>query len=184
MNASFPIAAATATLAVRLQMLILDAVPGAQVTTLNPSSEQLRSGEPFVNLYLFRTVRNSPASNLDLPTRDAAGQPRSIPALELTLEYMITFYGDDSRLDSQRLLGLVAGGLSASPVFDPAEVAATIAARPWLGNADAPMAPMRLLPMDLTLEEMTRVWSAFSNAPFQLTQFYRLESVVLSEPGH
>lgn len=182
MTARFPIAAATATLADRLHRLIGDAVTGAQVTTLNPGLEKLRTGDPFVNLYLFRAVRNGALSNLDLPTRSATGYAMSVPTLVLTLDYMITFFGDDTRLDPQRLLGLVAAGLSAWPVLDPADVAATIAATPWLGDAETPMAPMRLSPMNLTPEQMARVWSEFVNVPYQLTQLYTLMSVVLPEP--
>ncbi|WP_163362296.1 Pvc16 family protein, partial [Escherichia coli] len=89
--------------------------PGARVTTLNPGSEALRTGDPFVNLYLFRTTRNGFVSNNDLPTRGPLGRAKNSPVLKPDLDYMITFFGDDARLDPQRLLGLVAGGLNAEP---------------------------------------------------------------------
>lgn len=182
MSGSFPVAAATATLADRLHALIGDAVPGARVATLNPGAEALRGGDAIVNLYLFRTVRNGSMSNLDLPTRSAGGAPTAVPTLVLTLDYMISFFGDDAQLDPQRLLGLTAAGLWAYPIIEPAEVRATIAATPWLAGTAAPTAAMRVAPMNLTPEETARVWSEFVHVPYQLTQFYTLASVALPEP--
>ena len=93
MSTSFTVAAATVALADRLHMLIGDAVPGARVTTLNPGSESLRSGDPIVNLFLFRSARNGLVSNSGLPRRDPAGQLPATPIMKLDLDYMISFFG-------------------------------------------------------------------------------------------
>lgn len=178
----FPIAAATVALADRLHVLIGDSVPGARVTTLNPSSESLRSGDPIVNLYLFRTVRNGFVSNDDLPTRGSAGKPLASPTLKLDLDYMITFFGDDAKLDPQRLLGLVIGGLNAEPYIARDTLRSAIASTPWLGagsGSEPPSARICVTPLNMPPDAMARLWSEFVNVPYQLTQLYTATPVTL-----
>jgi hypothetical protein len=182
MNTGFAVAATTVALADRLRLLISDAVPGARVTTLNPGSESLRSGDAIVNLFLFRSARNGLVSNNALPTRSAAGQPLASPVMRLDLDYMISFFGDDARLDPQRLLGLVVGGLNAEPIITQDALRATIATTPWLGSSPDPELPveaLRITPLDMPPDAMARVWSGFVRAPYQLTQFYTVSPVPL-----
>jgi hypothetical protein len=181
MSTGFAVAAATAALADRLHNIIGDAVPGTRVTTLNPGSQSLRNGDPYVNLYLFRTMRNGSVSNYDLPTRGPAGRPMASPTLMLDLDYMITFFGDDTRLDPQRLLGLVAGGLNAAPFIDSQTIRATIAANPLLtGTAlDTQTSQIRITPMNLPPDALARLWSEFVNVPYQLTQLYTVTPIGL-----
>ena len=174
MNSGFSIAACTVAIADRLHMFIGDAVPGARVTTLNPGSEALRTGDPFVNLYLFRTTRNGFVSNNDLPTRGPLGRAKNSPVLKLDLDYMITFFGDDARLDPQRLLGLVAGGLNAEPYIPRDMLRSAIATTPWLGGGDQelPREEIVVTPLNMAPDAMARLWSEFVNVPYQLTQLY------------
>jgi Pvc16 N-terminal domain len=177
MNSSFSIAACTVAIADRLHMFIGDAVPGARVTTLNPGSEALRTGDPFVNLYLFRTTRNGFVSNNDLPTRGPLGGAKNSPVLKLDLDYMITFFGDDARLDPQRLLGLVAGGLNAEPYIPRDMLRAAVASTPWLsgggdGSQELPRDEIVVTPLNMAPDAMARLWSEFVNVPYQLTQLY------------
>ncbi|MGK6319609.1 Pvc16 family protein [Sphingomonas sp. DT-204] len=181
MSSGFPIAAATVALADRLHALIGDTVPGARVTTLNPSAESLRSGDPIVNLYLFRTIRNGFVSNDDLPTRGPAGKPFTSPVLKLDLDYMITFFGDDAKLDPQRLLGLVVGGLNAEPYIRRDALRSAIASTPWLGGGDPEpsSAQICVTPLNMPPDAMARLWSEFVNVPYQLTQLYTATPVTL-----
>jgi len=182
MNSSFSIAACTVAIADRLHMFIGDAVPGARVTTLNPGSEALRTGDPFVNLYLFRTTRNGFVSNNDLPTRGPLGQARNSPVLKLDLDYMITFFGDDSRLDPQRLLGLVAGGLNAEPYVPRDMLRSAVATTPWLagsGDQELPREEIVVTPLNMAPDAMARLWSEFVNVPYQLTQLYTATPIAI-----
>jgi hypothetical protein len=183
MNPGFAVAAATVAFADRLQALIGEAVPGARVTMLDPSSASLRTGDAIVNLYLFRTIRDPNMSNRDLPTRGAAGQPMASPTLMLQLDYMISFFGEEARLDPQRLLGLVAGGLNAAPYLDSGNLRAAAAATPWLGAPPGAQGQrLRIVPMDLSPEAMARIWSDFVHVPYQLSQFYTVSPVALEVP--
>jgi hypothetical protein len=182
MNAGFAVAAATVALADRLHVLIGDAVPGARVTTLNPGTESLRGGDPIVNLFLFRSARNGFVSNNDLPTRSAAGQSLASPVMRLDLDYMISFFGNDAKLDPQRLLGLVVGGLNAEPYIKQDALRATVAATPWLGGSPDPELPMeeiRVTPLNMPPDAMARLWSEFVHVPYQLTQLYTVTPVPL-----
>lgn len=181
MNQGFSVAAATVAIADRLHVLIGDSVPGARVTTLNPGSESLRSGDPFVNLYLFRTTRNGFVSNDDLPTRGPTGRPQNSPVMKLDLDYMITFFGDDTRLDPQRLLGLVVGGLNAEPYIPRDAIRAARASTPWLGSADPepPSQQICVTPLNMPPDAMARLWSEFVNVPYQLTQLYTATPIAL-----
>jgi hypothetical protein len=190
MNSNFSVAAVTVAFADRLHVLISNSVSGARVTTLNPSAESLRGGDPIVNLYLFRTARNGFVSNNDLPTRGALGKPLASPVLKLDLDYMITFFGDDAKLDPQRLLGLVVGGLNAEPYIKRDALRSAIMTTPWLGGGGDPELPseqIRVTPLDMPPDAMARLWSEFVNVPYQLTQLYTatpvtLETVLPVEP--
>jgi hypothetical protein len=182
MNTGFAVAATTVTLADRLHALIGDAVPGARVTTLNPGSESLRSGDPIVNLFLFRSARNGLVSNNALTARSAAGQPLTSPVMRVDLDYMISFFGDDAKLDPQRLLGLVVGGLNAEPIISQDALRVTIATTPWLRSSPDPELPveaLRITPLDMPPEALARLWSGFVRMPYQLTQFYTVSPVPL-----
>jgi hypothetical protein len=181
MNSNFSVAAVTVAFADRLHALIGNSISGARVTTLNPSAESLRGGDPIVNLYLFRATRNGFVSNNDLPKRGAPGQPLASPVLKLDLDYMITFFGDDAKLDPQRLLGLVAGGLNAEPYIKRDALRSAITTTPWLGGGDPelPSEQIRIMPLDMPPDAMARLWSEFVNVPYQLTQLYTAMPVTL-----
>lgn len=181
MNSGFSIAACTVAIADRLHMFIGDAIPGARVTTLNPGSDALRTGDPFVNLYLFRTARNGFVSNDDLPTRGPLGAAKQSPVLKLNLDYMITFFGDDARLDPQRLLGMVAGGLNAEPYIPRDMLRSAIATTPWLGGGDPqlPSDEILITPLNMLPDAMARLWSEFVDVPYQLTQLYTATPIAI-----
>lgn len=191
MSNALAVATVTATLANQLSRFIGNDkdtaggnVPGARVTTLNPGSSALRDGDPLVNLYLYRVVRNGFTSNTDLPTRTAQGRALTPPVLMLELDYMITFFGDDARLEPQRLLGSVVAGLNAEPSLGRALIQATIAHTPWLAGStlgdDA--TAIHLTPQSMRADVMSRVWSEFVSVPYQLTVMYTAASVALEVP--
>lgn len=187
MSNSLAVAAATAALGVHVQDLIIGAGPlgvaGARVTTLNPGNMALRDGLPAVNLYLYRTERNGAATNRDLPTRAAAGRPLAYPSIKLDLDFMVSFFGDDARLEPQRLLGCVVGGLHAAPMLDRTTIQRAIDGAEWLtGSTLADDGSIRVMPAELASDVMARLWSEFVQIPYQLTVLYRAMVVGLDVP--
>jgi hypothetical protein len=69
-------------------------VPGANVTFTDPSNSVLMSGAPIVNVWLYRVTQRP---------EEHPGDGRLRPELD----YALSFFGDDARLDPQRLLGCV-----------------------------------------------------------------------------
>lgn len=161
-----------------------DVVPGARVTTLHPGTASLRDGDPLVNLYLFRVTRNPFGSNHDLPTRSTTGRDLASPTARLDLDYMVTFFGDDTRLETHRLLGGVVAGLHAAPALDQPLIQATIAHTPWLAGSTLGdrAAPITIMPMSLAPDAMARLWSEFVNQPYQLTVLYTVSAIGLEVP--
>ncbi len=188
MSNSLAVATVTAALANHLARIVGEGpsggVPGARVTTLNPGSAALRDGDPLVNLYLFRVARNGFVSNRDLPNRAADGRGLKAPTIALDLDYMVTVFGDDARLEPQVLLGAVVAWLNAEPSLDRALIQATIAHTPWLAgsNLGEGTEPVRIAPMSLAPDVMARLWSEFVNVPYQLTVLYTLSVVELDVP--
>src|SRR5262249_27882379 len=100
------IAAVTATLRTLIAGAV-DVVPGAQVTTVRPNllgQEKLTRG---VNIFLSRVTPDATMRNQQLPTRRQDGSLAAAPQVALDLHYVFTFYGDDTKLEPQLLLGAV-----------------------------------------------------------------------------
>lgn len=176
-NYSPVIAAVTATLADKLYVAIGEFVVGAQVTTLNPAVEKLASGEPFINVYLFCIRANDVRSTLP----DSVQHERAAPMISVDLDYMITFYGDDSRLDSQRLAGLVVGALHNNPVITAEEIQRTCGATPLLPGIDAAnVGPIRLMSNWLPADAALSVFRGIApGTPYRLSLFYTASGVLL-----
>ena len=180
MSNALAVATVTASLAHQLSRVIKDgstSVPGARVTFLPPSNEGLQSGDPLVNLFLFKVVPNAYHSHADLPAREAGG--RSWGAIDL--DYMISFFGDDARLEPQRLLGLVVAGIHAEPILSRAVIQDTIATTAWLAASDLALQTeaVKLTPMAPEQTDQP----AFAHPGGRLSVFYRASTVLLDAPS-
>jgi hypothetical protein len=185
MSNNLAVATVTAAFSAHLARFIDEqGVPGARVTTLHPGTTALRDGDPLVNLYLFRVARNAFVSNQDLPTRTSEGRPAARPTARIDLDYMVTFFGDDTRLETHRLLGGVVAGLHAEPALDRSLIQAAIAQTPWLAGSTLGdrAAPVTITPVNLPPDVMARIWSEFVNQPYQLTVFYTAAAIGLDVP--
>lgn len=168
-----------------VQMLgdALDAaqVTGAHVTALPPDSPN-GLPEHGVNVYLYQVAPNLALRNADLPTRRADGTLLQRPQAALDLHYLISFYGDETRLEQQRLLGAVARTLHAQPVLPRSTIQYVQANVPFLATADLADQPdlVRVTPINFTLEELSKLWSFLLKIDYVLSVAYQA-SVVLIE---
>lgn len=152
-------------------------VPGATVSHERPGgqSDDQRRG---VNIFLFQVTPNASLRNLDLPTRDRSGRLVDRPTAALDLHYLLTFYGDASTFEPERILGSVARRLHERPVLDrdlvtaAAEDAQNAAAIGLTDLADAPEL-VKLSPTPLNLEELSKLWSILFQTPYRLSAAYR-----------
>ncbi|MCG8420292.1 MAG: DUF4255 domain-containing protein [Proteobacteria bacterium] len=175
------IAAVTTAFGEMIESAAMDAVAAATVQYGRPDTSGL---EPKVFLYMYQVTPNAAARNLELPTRYDDGTAKQRPLLALDLHYLLTFVGDDSNLEPQKMLGNVSGTVHAFPVL----LSETIRSmKDSSGNdllgGDAektPIVDIRLASIDLNLEELSKVWSVFFQTPYSLSVAYRA-SVVLVE---
>lgn len=198
MSNPLAIAAVTATLRDLLQEVV--SVPqwgisGAEVTVRNPAQiAKDAQDKPAVNLFLYQTSPNSAWRNFDLPARNGDGKLRQDPIAALDLHYLLSFYGDESAFEPQRLLGSVIAVLHARPVLSQKLIARTLQTaarmkangRPLLDESalkDSDLSEqvelVRLVPTTLSLEDLSKLWSAFQT-PYALSVTYQA-SVVLIE---
>jgi len=153
-------------------------VAGANVATLRPDAP---TGLPIpgVNIFLYQVAPNLAWRNADLPTRSSNGTLLRRPQVALDLYYLLTFYGDDTFLEQQRLLGAVTRSLHANPVLQRADVqiAQSVA---FLRGADLADQTelVRFTPIHFSLEELSKLWSVFLKTDYVLSVAY-VASVVL-----
>lgn len=182
------LAIATVTAALRRGLLaaVLADVAGSQVTHVRPDRPGV-GGSPQrgVNLFLYQVSQNAALRTDDLPTRDGTGRLRQRPRVALNLDYLFSFYGDDSLLESQRLLGTTLRFLHARPQLTRAQIEAAVAdsTTPFLAGSNLAdqVGPVTFSPISLSLEDLSRVWSIFIQVPYVLSAAYRA-GVVIVEP--
>lgn len=165
------------------------AVPNATVTTTRPESVDNGAGErKGINVYLYQVTPNTAWRNEDLPTRRPDGTLVQRPTAAIDLHYLLTFYGDEGELEPQRLLGMAVRTLNARPVLTRAAVTAAVSAAvdddpaTFLQFADLGDAieSVKLSPLPLNLEELSKLWSVFFQTPYVLSAAYQ-GTVVLIE---
>jgi uncharacterized protein DUF4255 len=169
----------------------LGEVTGGTVTTGRPGAKENGVPSPEANVFLFQVTPNAALRNADLPTRTTNGDLRTRPQLALDLHYLITFYGNDTTLEPQRLLAGAMSALHAQPHVTREAIQAIVDAAPGAPVED----PRRYLlgtdlgdqveriaftPEALDLEELSRLWSTLFGIPYALSVAYRA-SVVLIE---
>jgi hypothetical protein len=156
-------------------------VTGAHVTALPPDSAN-GLPEHGVNVYLYQVAPNPSLRNADLPTRRADGTLLRRPQAALDLYYLITFYGDETQLEQQRLLGAVARALHAHPVLPRCTIQHVQSNVPFLAGADLASQSelVRVTPINFTLEELSKLWSFLLKIDYVLSIAYQA-SVVLIE---
>jgi hypothetical protein len=181
------IATVTATLRGFLQSALNNAPVGkvgsADVRPMRPGSPSpLTKG---VGLFLYQVTHNSHWRNSDLPTRDQTGLVvRQRPRVALDLHYLLSFHGEDETYEPERLLAIVESALHASPVLPRALVQQTIDANAELAESDLAdqIDTVRLTPVPLNLEELSKLWSVFFQTTYVISVAYVASVVLIEEP--
>ena len=183
------LATVTAALQRLLQPAAVAAVPGAVVTTDRPDLKTSVTAAS-VNIYLFQAVPDPSSRNRDLPTRRPDGTMASRPQAALDLHYLITFHGKDSDLEQQRLMGSTIRTLHARPVITRDLIDAVVTAAVDTPPTHAALATtdlgdavdvVRLAPMPLDLEQLSKLWSVFFQTPYALSSAWSASVVMVEE---
>jgi len=178
------IATVTATLALEVvQSAASAAVPGATVTMTRPDAAGGGPPAARVNLYLYQVTPNAAWRNNDVPTRNPNGELVQRPRVALDLHYLLTFYGDEARLETQRLLGSVALAMHAKPMLTRDMIRNTIVNPAFTFLAQSNLADeielVKLTPLPLSLEELSKLWSVFFQTQYALSMAYQATVVLI-----
>ena len=181
MSNQLSIAAATCALRYMLTPS-LRLVPGAQVTTVRPDGLGKNKLTRGINLYLYRVTPNGSFRNVDIPTRRADGSVASKPTQAVDLCYLITSYGDDTKLEPQLLMGAAVARFHEMPVLTTALIDEAIDAHgDIVDGADlGEQKPKPRVLLDaMTDDELSKIWSVLYQVPYQLTTAYRVGPLFL-----
>jgi len=184
MSNHLAIATASAALSQLLQGSVAADVPGAIVRLGKPEANVSAATGPEAFLYLYQVSPNAAYRNADLPVLSEAGQLLQRPRAAFDLHYLISFAGDDGRLEPQRLLGSVVRMLHTQPVLCRHVIRDVIANPAFSFLAASDLADdvelVKFTPLPLTLEELSKLWSVFFQIPYLLSVVYQ-GTVVLIE---
>ena len=170
------VATVTAALSEFIQAAIGPDVGSATVTTARPDGG---TGTPptSVNVYLYQVTPNAALGNVDLPTRRGNGDLVQRPQAALDLHYLLTFLGDEGKLEPQRLLGSVVRAFHARPVLTRDLIRQTIAKSKFDYLATSNLADavelVKFTSLALSLEELSKLWSIYFQTPYNLSVAYQ-----------
>lgn len=177
------IAAVTESLVALLTSYIdLAQVTSALVSNITPD-QNAKPANPGINVFLYQVTPNAAYRNADLPTRAADGSFLKKPQAAVDLHYLLTFYGDDTLLEQQRLLGAATLALHVNPTLpranvQPAPISPGVTATSELETQHE---LIRFTPVAFTLEELSKVWSFLFKIDYVLSAAYRASVVLIEE---
>ncbi|MBP0018129.1 MAG: DUF4255 domain-containing protein [Cyanobacteria bacterium SBLK] len=184
MSNHLAIATVTATLQRLLQSAIQGDVEGARVTTVRPDAIGTATPETGVNLYLYHVPMNYIWGNsAEIQRRNRKGIAANKARTALDMNYMISFYGNDAELEPQRLLGSVVRALADNGILTKDMIADTLTdsnlgylLESTLTNQ---VEQVLLKPLDLSIEDLSKVWSVFFQTPYNLSMAYEASVVMI-----
>ena len=144
-----------------------------------------------VNLFMYYASLNPALRNLNLPSRNSAGNRMNNEPLALNLHYLVTAYGSQ-QFDPEILLGWVMKVFHDTPVVPRATIQAALADL-TSGTQVTPEAQLvatstlanqvehiRITPETLTTEEIYRLWTAFQTH-YRPTTSYQVSVIVIQD---
>jgi len=173
------IATVTAALCEALQNAVNDAgqggVPGAQVTHVRPGRDQGDAKPAGINVFLYQATVNAALATADLPARRDDGSFGQGPSAALDLYYLMTFHGDDGRLEPQRLFGTAVSLLHAEPVLSRALIRQVVESTPYLRGSDLAEQRdlVRITRAVPSLDDLSRLWLMFPQIEYELSAIYQ-----------
>ena len=183
MSSHLAIATVTAALQRTLQASVQMHVEGARITTVSPSEVSKGTPETGVNIFMYQVITNPALHNLDAtPIRAKGGAVRRQAALDLY--YMLSFYGNNNELTPQRLLGSVVRTLNDRRIITKEMIQEACNDTTFSFLRESTLAEqiqqINIVPLDLSLEDLSKTWSVFFQTPYILSIAYK-SLVVLIE---
>ena len=184
MSNHLAIATVSATLQKFLQIALDILVRQVGVTTVPPNAIGSGKGETGLNVFLYLISSNpvwGQGGNMGGRSRPGETGKRWRSALDL--HYMISAYGDDTKLEPQLLMGAAIRALTDQRVLTKEMILETIANSEvnFLdgSNLADQIEEINIIPLDLSLEDLSKAWSVFFQAPYRLSVAYRASVVII-----
>ena len=162
MSNALAIAAATTT----LRNLLFSGIPALdaslgdlEVSTQPPDLARKNVTKPQLNLFLYQIVYNAAWRNLDMPNQVRPGET-GMPPLAVNLRYLMTAYGRgeiDPDPVNHRVLGAAMSVLHDHALLGRKEIRDALAGND-LGDQ---IERVRLTPQAISVEELSKLWTAF-----------------------
>ena len=176
------VATVTAILQRILQSAVQRDIDEVRVTTLQPRNIGNGTPETGINLFLYHVARNPALNNADATPFRSKGTPIKRQAA-VDLYYIISFYGNDTELIPQRLLGSVVRTFNDCSTVSSEAIQKAISdpSYRFLERSDLANQVQQLLivPLELGLDDLSKVWSVFFQAPYMLSLVYKVTVVTI-----
>ncbi len=176
------VATVTAILQRILQSTVQLDIDGVRVTTLQPRNIGNGTPETGINLFLYHVARNPALNNADTKPFRSQGTPIKRQAA-VDLYYMISFYGNDTELLPQRLLGSVVRTFNdcSTVSLEAIQEALTDPTYRFLegSNLANQLQQLLIVPFEMNLDNLSKVWSVFFQAPYMLSLVYKVTVVTI-----
>lgn len=175
MSNGFAIAAVSAT----LRQLLIDRLGITDVTTrpLDKAREGLAGDQ--VNLFLYHAQVEGGWRNMDMPRQLKPGESGH-PPLPLSLHYLLTAFNDEKdEVKAHMLLGRAMAVFHDHPLLDASEIQSATVVNVPESNLHDQIERVRITFQPLSLEEISKLWSAFQTQ-YRTSAAYQV-SVVLIE---
>lgn len=160
----------------------VQAVPGAQVTSVRPDQIGQDGMVRGINVFLFLATINPSLENQDAPTRRADGTAADVPCTPLDLHYLLTFFGDDSQLEPQLLLGSAMAVVRRQPILTAAliEEAVTGLPSPDLARSDLgnQIPRVKVTASRLDVDLLHKLWPSYQT-PYLLSTGFQCSPVLV-----
>lgn len=172
MSGTLAIAAVTAALRDQLDLEVRSRFTDLVVTTRPPDRARTVKEGSQLNLFLYQTVWNTRFANSGPPWNTSSAEIGT-PPVALNLRYLLTAYygefddGVDSATDPNHLfathsiLGAALQTLHDSPILDSVRLTAALGALDRDDNIFDTVERARITPLDLSVEEMSKLWTSF-----------------------
>lgn len=136
-----------------------------------------------INICLYQATPNISYRNADLPTYSSAGSQIIQKQLALDAYYIISFYGNEQKLEPERLMGATLFAMHKYPIFTPhlLEEAAKNSTYGFMKftTLKDQIDSVKTTPLILSLEELTKIWSVFYQVPYALSFAYKASVVLI-----
>jgi hypothetical protein len=189
MSNHLAIATVTAALQRLLQQSVQTSVEGARVSTVRPEGQSGSVPDTGIALYLYHLKRNTAFGNADTPGRQRRADIAKRNQLAIDLYYLLSFYGNDSELETHRLLGSTLQLFEDQTILSGQMIRDTLSDPAYGYLADSDLAEqiemMRFELLPLSTDELSKIWSVFFQTPHALTVCYKVTVVMIEgrEPG-